>query len=176
MSLEPNAPWYREIVAAVEVQQAGIVDRLGRPWAEHFQRVAMRLVFRSPTATRAQIEAALLHDVLMDRGGGTEILDRLAIGAEAREMIRVTTPPPNADYYRAFEEIGPAENALYLDYVRRLVSSGNRQAVEMKLADIQDTIDACRASSTDVLVGQFRERYEPSRVIIEAALSPRMKN
>jgi (p)ppGpp synthase/HD superfamily hydrolase len=93
VSLEPDALWYREIVAAVEAQQAGVVDRLGRPWAEHFQRVAMRLIFRSPTATRAQIEAALLHDVLMDRGGGTEILDRLAVGADARQMIRVTTPP-----------------------------------------------------------------------------------
>jgi hypothetical protein len=73
-----------------------------------------------------------------------------------------------------FEEIGPAENALYLDYVRDLVASGHRAALELKLADIQDTIDACRAGATDVLIGQFRDRYEPSRVLLEAALSPMM--
>ena len=42
----------------------------------------------------------------------------------------------------------------------------------MKLADITDTIDACRTGATPVLVDQFRNRYEPSRRILEAALSP----
>ena len=174
MSVVPDAPWYRAIVRAVEEQQAGVTDWLGRPWAQHFERVALRLIFRNPQATRAQIEAALLHDVLMARGGGEAMLDQLGISEDARAMIRITTPPPNADYYRVFEEIGPAENALYLDYVRDLVASGHRAALELKLADIQDTIDACRAGATDVLIGQFRDRYEPSRVLLEAALSPMM--
>lgn len=77
-----------------------------------------------------------------------------------------------ADYYRDFEAIGPGECARYLDYVRRLAASGNRGAVEMKLADITDTIDACRTGATPVLVAQYRDRYEPSRRILEACLSP----
>ncbi|GJD52948.1 hypothetical protein OPKNFCMD_5716 [Methylobacterium crusticola] len=174
MSVAPDAPWYWAILAAVEAQQAGVTDRLGRPWAQHFERVALRLIFRNPSATRAQIEAALLHDALMARGGGQALLDRLGVGSDARELIRLTTPPPDADYYRAFEEIGSRENAIYLDYVRGLIASGSKAAVEMKLADIQDTIDACRAGATDVLVGQFRDRYEPSRLLLEQALSPRM--
>lgn len=172
MSLVPDAPWYGALVRAVEQQQAGVVDRLGRPWAEHFQRVALRLIFRNPGATRAQIEAALLHDALMARGGGEAWLDGLGVGEEARAMIRITTPPPDADYYRVFEAIGPAENARYLDYVRGLAGSGHRGAIEMKLADVQDTIDACRTGATPVLVGQFHDRYEPSRLLLEAALSP----
>lgn len=174
MSLVPSAPWYSAILAAVAAQQAGVTDRIGRPWAQHFERVALRLIFRNPQATRGQIEAALLHDAMMDRGGGQAMLDELGVSAEASEIIVLTTPPPNADYYRAFEQIGPAECALYLDYVRRLVASGNRAAIEMKLADIQDTIDACRAGATDVLVDQYRNRYEPSRQLLEAALSPRL--
>jgi hypothetical protein len=174
MSLVPTAPWYTAILAAVAEQQAGITDYVGRPWAQHFERVALRVIFRNPHATRPQIEAALLHDAFMDRGGNEPLLDRLGVGPEARAIIELTTPPPNADYYRKFEQIGPAECARYLDYVRGLVASGNRAAIEMKLADIQDTIDACRLGATDMLVDQFLHRYEPSRRLLEAALSPRL--
>jgi hypothetical protein len=172
VTLVPKAPWYHAILDAVATQQAGITDRIGRPWAQHFERVALRLIFRNPQATRAQIEAALLHDAMMDRGGGRPLLDSLGLSAEAIDIIAITTPPPNADYYRAFEQIGPAECALYLDYVRSLAASGHRAAIEMKLADIQDTIDACRAGLTAVLMDQYRHRYEPSRRLLEAALSP----
>lgn len=170
----PDAPWYRALLAAVHAQQAGVTDRLGRPWAQHFERVALRTLFRNPAAPRAQIEAALLHDAFMDRGGGGPMLAALDIGPQAIEMIRLTTPPPDADFYRDFESIGPAECARYLDYVRALAASGHRLAVEMKLADITDTIDACRTGATPVLIDQYRHRYEPSRRVLEAALSPLM--
>ena len=170
-SLIPQDDWYHALVAAVQQQQAGVTDKIGRPWAQHFERVALRTIFRNPAATRSQIEAALLHDALMDRGGGEAMLASLHVAPDAIEMIRITTPPSNADFYRDFEAIGPAECAIYLDYVRTLVASGNRPAIEMKLADITDTIDACRAGATPVLIGQYRDRYEPSRRILEAALS-----
>ncbi len=172
MSLVPDAGWYRALLGAVQAQQAGVTDRLGRPWAEHFERVALRTLFRNPAATRAQMEAALLHDAFMDRGGGAAMLASLGVGPGAVEMIRITTPPPDADFYRDFESVGPAECERYLDYVRALAASGSRPAIEVKLADVSDTIDACRAGATPVLVGQYRDRYEPSRRILEAALSP----
>ncbi len=107
----------------------------------------------------------------MDRGGGMPMLTKLGVTHDAIEMIRLTTPPADADHYRDFEAIGPVECERYLDYVRHLVASGHRLAIEMKLADISDTIDACRAGATSVLVGQYTERYEPSRCLLEAALS-----
>ena len=174
MSLVPTDPWYARLLLAVAEQQAGVSDYVGRPWAQHFERVALRVLFRNPRATRPQLEAALLHDAYMDRGGGQAMLDGLGIGPDAAGMIALTTPPPDADFFRVFERIGPAECALYLDYIRGLVATGNRGAIEMKLADIQDTIDACRLGATDVLVDQFTHRYEPSRRLLEAALSPRL--
>jgi hypothetical protein len=171
-SLIPDAPWYRHLLSVVNRQQAGITDKIGRPWAQHFERVALRVIFRNPVASRAQIEAALLHDAMMDRGGGHAMLAELGIGAEATEIITITTPPPNADYYRDFSQVGPVECALYLDFVRGLVATGNRPAIEMKLADICDTIDACRAGISPLLIDQYRNRYEPSRRLLEAALSP----
>ena len=171
MTLVPDAAWYGTLLAAVGAQQSGVVDRVGRPWAQHFERVALRTLFRNPAAPRAQLEAALLHDAFMDRGGGEAMLRSLEVGPEAVDMIRITTPPPDADFFRDFEAIGPAECERYLDYVRGLAGSGHRLAIETKLADITDTIDACRAGATPVLIGQFRNRYEPSRRILEAALS-----
>ncbi len=171
-SIVPATDWYAALLDAVHEQQAGVTDRIGRPWAQHFERVALRTLFRNPNAPRSQLEAALLHDAFMDRGGSLPMLTRLGVTHDAIEMIRLTTPPANADYYRNFEEIGPAECERYLDYVRRLVASGHRLAIEMKLADISDTIDACRAGATPVLIGQYTERYEPSRRLLEAALSP----
>ena len=172
MTLVPGEAWYRALLTAVQAQQAGVTDRLGRPWAQHFERVALRTLFRNPAAPRAQLEAALLHDAFMDRGGGLPMLAGLGVSPDAIDMIRMTTPPPDADYFRNFEAIGPAECARYLGYVRGLAASGKRLAIEMKLADVTDTIDACRTGATPVLIGQFTERYEPSRRILEAALSP----
>jgi hypothetical protein len=171
MSLVPAEAWYTRILSAVAEQQAGITDYVGRPWAQHFERVALRTLFRNPAATRPQLEAALLHDAFMDRGGNQAMLDALGIAPEAIEIIELTTPPPDADYYRDFSRIGPAECDLYLEYVDRLVASGHRLAIEMKLADIQDTIDACRLGGTEMLAGQFTNRYEPSRRLLEASLS-----
>ena len=171
MSVVPRGEWFWTLVKAVEEQQKGITDRIGRPWAQHFERVALRCFFRNPRASRAQLEAALLHDAFMDRGGGQFMLETLAVSEEALDIIRITTPPPDADYYRAFEAIGPAECEIYLDYARKLATSGRQAAIEMKLADVTDTIDACRVGATEVLIGQWRDRYEPTRKILEAALS-----
>ena len=159
MSVVPSGQWYADALATVREQQAGVTDYLGRPWADHFERVALRLVFRNPAATRQQIEAALLHDVFMDRGGGHALLRPLGVAPRGAEIFERTPPPA-------------AEIATYLDYVRYLVASGDLQAAEMKLADINDTIDACRQGATPVLIDQFHHRYEPSRRLLEAALSP----
>lgn len=172
MSLIPTDPWYNTLLEEVARQQQGLTDYVGRPWAQHFERVALRVIFRNPAAPRPLIEAALLHDVFMNRGGNQPMLDRLQIGPEAIRIIELTTPPPDADYYRDFAKIGPEECALYLDYVRTLVASAHRPAIEMKLADIQDTIDACRLGATDLLINQYTNRYEPSRRLLEQALTP----
>lgn len=172
MTLVPDAPWYRALLVAVQDQQRGVSDRVGRPWAQHFERVALRTLFRNPAAPRAQLEAALLHDAFMDRGGGGTMLASLDVCPEAVEMIRITTPPADADYYRDFEAIGPTECTRYLDYITTLAASGHHLAIQMKLADITDTIDACRTGATPILIDQYRTRYEPSRRILEAALGP----
>jgi len=141
------------------------------PERSTLERVALRTLFSHLAASRAQVKAALLHNAFTDRGGGAVMLSSLGIGPEAMAIIRITTLPPAADYYRDFERIGPDECERYLAYISGLAASRERAAIEMKLAGITDTIDACRARATPVLIGQLHNRYKPSRRILEEALT-----
>lgn len=170
MWLEPNDERWQGLLAELEERHAGAVDLNDRPWAEHFRRVALRLCLRSPDQNRDQLEAALLHDALMTGGGGRKRMEALDLSETAIEIVRVTTPPPNADYYRDFRAVTATDDAGYLDYVRGLVASGNISAVEMKLADVCDTIDQMCVLRDPKISPQIPNRYEPSRMLLEEGL------
>lgn len=170
MSLIPTEAWYSDRLKLVEEEHRGVLDRIGRPWYQHFERVALRLIFRNPKASRAQIEAAIMHDALMAGGKGRGFLESIGLQPEAIAIIELTTPPPHGNYFRDFEAITPADNAIYLDYIRGVVASGNRAAIQVKLADIRDTIEAFEESSLPVLKGQLRDRYRPSAELLAAAV------
>ena len=97
-------------------------------------------------------------------------MEALGLSEAAMEIVRITTPPPNADYYRDFRAVTAADDAGYLTYVRGLVASGNLAAVEMKLADVCDTIDQMRVRCDPQIISQVPNRYEPSRIILEDGL------
>jgi 2-methyl-3-hydroxypyridine 5-carboxylic acid dioxygenase len=166
--LEPGAS-YRRLIKDVEEQHVGVADMFGRPWSEHFQRVTLRVWFRNPHASPALIEAAMLHDALMDRGGGYEYLEQLGLSQESIRIIELVTPPPNADYYRDFAKLTDADAPPYIDYIRRICDSGNRDAVELKLADINDTIDQIEQFGQPGPMAQL-VRYLPSREMLVASL------
>lgn len=170
MWLEPDDDRWRRHIAELETFHAGATDLTGRPWSEHFRRVATRLCLRYPKPDRDQLEAALFHDALMARGGGLARLEALGLSPAAIEIVRVTTPPPNADYYRDFRAVTPEDDVGYLVYVRTLVGSGNIAAIEMKLADVCDTIDQMRVQRDPLIVPQVPNRYEPSRALLESGL------
>jgi hypothetical protein len=170
MLLEPQDGRWRDLVDEVEARHAGATDLNGRPWAEHFRRVAVRLCLRYPSPDRDQLEAALLHDALMTGGGGMERMIVLGLSDAAMEIVRVTTPPPNADFYRDYKAVTAHDDAGYLGYVSGLVESGNVLAIAMKLADVCDTIDQMRVMNDPVIGRQIPNRYEPSRALLEAGL------
>lgn len=171
MWLEPEDERWRSLIAELEERHDGATDLTGRPWAEHFRRVATRLCLRYPKPDRDQLEAALLHDALMAGGGGRERMETLGLSDAAMEIVRVTTPPPNADYYRDYHAVTAEDDAGYLDYVRGLVGSGNVAAIEMKLADVCDTIDQMRVRRDPAIITQVPNRYEPSRALLEDGLN-----
>lgn len=77
---------------------------------------------------------------------------------------------PHGDYFRALEAITPEDNAIYADYVERIVASGNEAALHVKLADFQDTCDLLNEARTPELKAQLRDRYEPARDRLLAVL------
>ena len=170
MLLEPQDERWQQLVAEVEARHVGATDLNGRPWSSHFRRVAARLCLRYPSPSRDQLEAALLHDALMTGGGGMERMTALGLSTAAMEIVRVTTPPPNADYYRDYRAVTAEDDAGYLGYVANLVASGNVPAIQMKLADVCDTIDQMRVLSDPVIGRQIPNRYEPSRTLLEDGL------
>lgn len=170
MWLEPEDERWQGLLVEIKTRHAGATDLNGRPWAEHFRRVALRLCLRYPQPNRDQLEAALLHDALMAGGGGRARMEALGLSAAAMEIVRVTTPPPNADYYRDYRAVTAEDDAGYLDYIRGLVASGNIAGVEMKLADVCDTIDQMRVRRDPQIVHQVPNRYEPSRAMLEDGL------
>ena len=115
MWLEPDDERWHDILSELETRHSGATDLNGRPWAEHFRRVALRLRLRYPKQNREQLEAALLHDALMTGGGGRERMEAVGLSNAAMEIVRVTTPPPNADYYRDYHAVTPEDDAGYLD-------------------------------------------------------------
>lgn len=71
------------------------VDKGGAPYIEHLERVADRLVRRWPDATPAQIQIALLHDIIEDgQISGTEFA-HVQISAGLHHRIPTLSDEPH---------------------------------------------------------------------------------
>lgn len=176
MSLIPTEQWYHDYLAIVRDHFGDTPDRVGRLWYQHFERVALRILFRYPEASRDLIEAALFHDSLMAGGRGKDGLRALGLSERAIEIVDLTTPPPNHNYFRDSEPSTPEENQIYFDYVQRIIDSGDVESIHFKLADIRDTLDLLQISSDPALKGHMRERYLPSLKMLSDAVETPPRN
>jgi (p)ppGpp synthase/HD superfamily hydrolase len=149
-----DEPWYRETLTIARQFHAGHVDKAGRPRAEHVERVARRLLIMFPDATKDQVQAALLHDVLEDCDTTPVRLVLDGIEPEVVELVERLTRQPEMPY---------------LDYVRAIVASGDVGAIRVKLADNMDNSDPGRPDfrGRDRLMA---DKYLPARAILEGAL------
>lgn len=171
MASASNDSRYLELLDAIKTMHVGDVDALGRPRHEHFERVVQRLLSRNPAANRTQVEAAMLHDVMTHERGGRAFLDKLDVGEDTVDLLARIIPPPNANYYQDLERFTLADNAVYLSYIEGLVLSGDRGAVAVKLADVEDTLDSLRRVGSEAALKQLQRQYEPSRLLLEAGLT-----
>ena len=156
MNIDPSNPAYAGAFMLIERRHAGEQDKLGRPMADHFPRVARRLIDRFPAATQAQIQAALLHDAFEPGGYTASELTAHGITDEAIRMIRGITLPVDA--------------RTYLQYAADLAASGDTEAVMVKLADNLDAIDLFTAIGTPEALSRVQRQYLPSKAILESVL------
>ena len=84
-------PWYMHTLAIAMRLHMGQVDRSGAPYWKHLQSGAFRLADRFPDATRDQIEAALLHDVLEDTRTEANQLRGHGVRPRVVEIVQAVT-------------------------------------------------------------------------------------
>ncbi|MBP2232525.1 (p)ppGpp synthase/HD superfamily hydrolase [Azospirillum agricola] len=149
--------WYRETLALAQRLHDGQTDKAGEPYWRHLERVAQRLVERFPDATKAQVQAALLHDAIEDAGVSAEDLRAAGIEEEAIVAIQLVS-----------RNLGPAGS--YLEWIGRIAASGNVTAIRVKLADNLDNSDPARVAALPAGPRMVAEKYAPARAILERAL------
>lgn len=129
----------------------GQVDRAGRPYIEHPERVSALV------PSNVEKMAALLHDVLED----TDMT--------AEELLRLCVAP---EVVTAVEALTKREGESYEDFVRRAATNPIARAV--KLADLADNSDEKRLALLDPEeAAWFRQKYANARrVIISVSNGP----
>lgn len=152
-----SEPWYVETLDLVKRRHAGKQDKVGRPYYQHFERVADRLLQTVPDATRGQVQAALLHDALEPGEMSVAELQQNRIDPDAVRIIqRITLPTDGRDY---------------LQYITDLAAAGDVQAIQVKLADNADAIANYTADGSEAAQTMLEQRFLPSRRILLQSLA-----
>ena len=149
--------WYESALNFVRRRHENQVDPLGWDFSMHFERVASRLIRLFPSATRAQVEAALLHDALEPGNCSTKELRAQGITEQAIDIIETITLP--------------ADGRSYLRYVADLVATGSLAAIQVKLADNLDAFEYYSTRNSDEAKRLLATKFEPSRRMLQNALS-----
>jgi (p)ppGpp synthase/HD superfamily hydrolase len=156
MNPHANKDWYRSALELVKERHTGKLDKLGWPKSEHFERVADRLVRLFPSATPAQIQAALLHDALEPGESSIAILRQRGIGEDTIAILeKIKLPTDSRDY---------------LQYIKDLVATGDISAIQVKLADNLDAFEFYSTRSDTESKQILQDRYEPARRMLQAGL------
>jgi (p)ppGpp synthase/HD superfamily hydrolase len=152
-----SEPWYVATLDLVKQRHNGKQDKMGRPYYQHFERVADRLLQGVPNATRAQTLAALLHDALEPGEMTLEELRGSGIDDEVIVLIQLITLP--------------TDGRSYLQYIADLAATRNIAAIQVKLADNADAIANHEADGSPQAKQTLEETYLPSRKMMLQALS-----
>ncbi|WP_395457700.1 HD domain-containing protein (plasmid) [Azospirillum melinis] len=149
--------WFRDTLEFAKTLHQGQLDKAGAPYWKHLERVAHRLIERFPDATKAQLQAALLHDAIEDAGVTADDLRAAGVEEEAIAAIRLVS-----------RNLDP--EGSYLDWIGRIAASGNVTAIRVKLADNLDNSDPARVAAIAAGPRMVAEKYAPARAILEQAL------
>ena len=141
--------------AIAKAAHEGQLDKGGRPYFEHVERVARRLLELFPDADTSEVEAAWLHDTIEDCGYSTDRLIAEGVSPRAAEIV---------------SKLSREENLGYLEWIEQLAASGDVGVIRVKLADNLDNSDPDRPDFPG-RADMMAKRYEPARRLLEATLS-----
>lgn len=148
----------REARALAERLHEGQTDKSGAPYIGHLRRVVEHLVDLGD-ASESELVAAWLHDTIEDTPMTADELLDLGFSREAVEIIQLVTRDRST-------------NETYAQWIGRLVRSGNRSAIRVKLADNRDNGDRERLAALGRKKAQsLGRRYAIARAELEAVLA-----
>ena len=150
-------PWYEATLGLVKQRHGGKQDKVGRPYYQHFERVTDRLLRSVPDATRAQVQAALLHDALEPGEMSVADLWRVGIDDEVIGLIQAITLP--------------TDDRSYMQYIADLAGTRNIAAIQVKLADNADAVANHQADGSPNSKQTLEQTYLPARQMLLQALS-----
>lgn len=154
--MSSNPPIHFSLIT-VKVFHDGQVDKSGVPYINHPVRVMLRL---GPGAPIEAMHAALLHDVIEDTGVQRSDLEAMGYSDDVLDIVDLVTRKPEENY-RSF--------------IYRIIGSGNRLAMRVKLADLFDNADPERAKSAPEEVRaqiekMIQDRYKPAIAMLKQVL------
>lgn len=149
-------PEFEQAIGLIRMVHGEQVDKAGRPYLEHLERVAKS----TATKLRAAPElfsfgevstictAALLHDTVEDTGITLPTIRNL-YSNEVAAIVGLLTKKPGQ---------------LYNDAIQRIATSGNLGAVLVKLSDLEDNMDPERrellAPDLQPVPAKYRDAHE----------------
>ena len=132
------------------------LDRAGKAYIGHVERVVANLLRRWPDATEDEIAAAWLHDVLEDHHDKWSA-DRLIMAGVSAGAVAIV------------EELTRPE-MTYLEWIRKLASDGSLSAVKVKIVDNEENSSPERVAAIPEGESLLNNRHRPARVILETRL------
>jgi (p)ppGpp synthase/HD superfamily hydrolase len=133
----------------------GQVDRAGKPYIAHVERVVANLIRRWPDASDDEIDAAWLHDVIEDTLWDADLLRKAGVSANAVSIVK---------------EVSRPDGSTYKAWIQSLSALGSLSAVKVKLADNEDNSSPDRVASIPEGANMLAKRYLPARAMLEARL------
>lgn len=124
----------------------GKVDKGGYPYLDHLHEVSNRVEGEDAKLI------GLLHDTLEDTDMTREELLKLGYSEHIVSSIEILTRKDKEDYD---------------DYIERIIASNNKDALNVKLADLNHNMDISRIKSpTFKDVDRIEKRYRPAYIKI----------
>lgn len=154
LTLEEITPYFAYTRALVETLFLGVLDKGGKPYADHCVRVALDIELQG--APKNVVAAAMLHDVIEDVPGWDA--DRLRDhGFSIRTVALV-------------EALSRPAGSVYMDWIRQIAASGDEWLIRIKLADNADNSSPERIAALPESERGILDRYHRARKILLSGL------
>ncbi len=149
-------PTIEETISFIKDAHAGQVDKAGKAYYHHPVAVMRRL----PSDIDDDVKmAALLHDVIEDTSYTRQRLAELGYSERTLDAVELVTQKPD-------------DARPYAEKIDAIIASGNRDAIEVKFADMSENFDPSRLAALEPeRRDYFIQKYSGPIEALKAALA-----